>query len=100
MAVIIKWSDEAKRTFNQNISYLLEEWTDREIKNFVKQTNNILSRLTAQPEMYPASLKSSKIRKATINKYIILFYRFYPSKKEIMLLTFWHNRQDPKKLIY
>jgi|ERR1035437_2122346 plasmid stabilization system protein ParE len=100
MAIIIKWADEAKKTFNKNISYLLEEWTDREIKNFIKQTNNIILRISVQPEMYAASAKSSNIRKAQINKYIVLYYRYYSSKKEIVLLTFWHNKQDPKKLKY
>ncbi len=100
MAIIIKWTNEAKQTFDKNISYLMEEWTEREIRNFVKQTNYIISRIAAQPEMYPASRKNPKIRKAAINKYIILYYRYYSTKKEVMLLTLWHNKQDPKKLKY
>src|SRR5437667_323417 len=98
MAVVIKWTNEARKTFDKNINYLVEEWTDREIKNFIKQTNNILSRIAAHPEMFAASAKSSNIRKAQINKYIVLYYRYYSSKKEVILLTFWHNKQDPKKL--
>ena len=100
MAIIIKWTNEARQTFDKNINYLLEEWTEREIRNFVKQTNYIISRVADQPEMYPASRKSPKIRKVAINKYIILYYKYYPTKKEVMLLTFWHNKQDPKKLKY
>jgi len=50
MAIIIKWADEAKNTFDKNISYLLNEWTEKEIKNFVKQTNYILLRIVAHPE--------------------------------------------------
>lgn len=100
MAIVIKWPDEAKKTFDKNISYLVKEWTEREIKNFVKQTNYILLRIAAHPEMYTASVKNPKIRKAAINKYIELYYRYYSSKKEVMLLTFWHNKQDPKKLKY
>lgn len=100
MAIVIKWSNEAKKTFDKNINYLVEEWTDREIKNFIKQTNNILLRIAAQPEMYGASAKTSNVRRAQINKYIVLYYRYYSSKKEAVLLTFWHNKQDPKKLKY
>ncbi len=33
MAIVIKWADEAKKTFDENISYLMEEWTGKEIKN-------------------------------------------------------------------
>ena len=39
MAIVIKWTNEARKTFDKNINYLLEEWTEREISNFVKQTN-------------------------------------------------------------
>ena len=100
MGVLIKWTNEAKRTFDKNIDYLLAEWTEREIKNFIKQTNYIILRIAAQPAMYPASRKNTKIRKVAVNKYIVLYYRYYPTKKEVILLTFWHNKQDPKKLKY
>ncbi len=42
MAIVIKWADEAKKTFDENISYLMEEWTEKEIKNFVKQTKKYI----------------------------------------------------------
>jgi len=100
MVIVIKWANEAKQTFDKNINYLLEEWTEKEIKNFVKQTNYIVSRIAVQPGMYPASRKNPKIRKAAINKHIVLYYRYYATKKEVILLTFWHNKQDPKKLKY
>jgi hypothetical protein len=50
--------------------------------------------------MYMASPKSRSIRKAKINKYIVLYYRYYVSKKEVLLLSFWHSRQNPSKLKY
>ncbi len=80
MAIVIKWADEAKKTFDENISYLMEEWTEKEIKNFVKQTNNILLRIVAYPEMYSASAKNPEIRKAAINKYIVLYYVTIPQR--------------------
>ncbi|MDQ6902194.1 MAG: type II toxin-antitoxin system RelE/ParE family toxin [Bacteroidota bacterium] len=100
MAIVIKWTNEARQTFDKNIKYLLEEWTEREIRTFVKQTNYRISTLADQPEMYPVSRKSPKIRKVAINKYVVLYYKYYVSKKEVLLLTFWHNKQDPKKLKY
>ena len=84
MAIVIKWADESRKTFDKNISYLFEEWTERETRNFVKQTNYILLRIAAHPETYSASRKNSKIRRATINKYIVLYYRYYPTKKQVI----------------
>ena len=100
MAILIKWTNEARITFDKNISYLLKEWTEREIKNFVKQTHHILQRIENQPEMFRPSQKSKNVRKALINKYITLYYRYYAARNEVILLTFWHIKQDPKKLKY
>ncbi len=100
MAVKINWSDESRRTFDDNIRYLLKEWTEREVKRFVQQTEYVISRLEEHPESYNPSLKNKKIRRARLNKYITLYYRYYSTKSEIMLLSFWNVKQDPKKLKY
>ena len=39
MAIVIRWSDEAVKTFDDNINYLISEWSENEIRNFIKQTN-------------------------------------------------------------
>jgi hypothetical protein len=32
VAILIKWSDEAVKTFDENIDYLMKEWSEMEIK--------------------------------------------------------------------
>ncbi len=100
MAIVIKWSDESKNTFEKNINYLEQEWSGTEIKNFISQTDYVLSKIVVQPAMYPASQKSNNVRRAHINKYIVLYYKYYPVKRQIVLLTFWHTNQNPNKLNY
>ncbi len=100
MALKIIWSKEAENTFQKNIEYLQNNWTEKEILNFVRQSNHIISRIEQHPLMYMASPKSRSIRKAKINKYIVLYYRYYVSKKEALLLSFWHSKQNPSKLKY
>ena len=100
MAVTILWSNEAELTFDKNIKYLKENWTNKEIISFIKKVNYIISQIEKNPLMYMASSKSRFIRKAQINKYIILYFRYYVSRKEIVLLSFWHSKQNPQKLKY
>ena len=50
--------------------------------------------------MFKASSKNKIIRKGFVNNLVSLFYRVKPQKKEIELLLFWNNRQNPKKLKY
>lgn len=100
MAVLIKWTNEARITFEKNINYLIDNWTEKEIKNFVKQVNHIIARIETYPEMFTPSVKNPMVRRALVNKYIVLYYKYHPSKNEVLLLSFWHNKQDPKKLKY
>ena len=98
MAVIIKWSDEAIKTFDDNIEYLQKEWSENEIKNFIKQTNSKIESIQSNPKLYRRSEKNPNIRRTVINKNITLFYQYLSTKKQVILLTFWNNSQNPKKL--
>ncbi|HOA37562.1 MAG TPA: type II toxin-antitoxin system RelE/ParE family toxin [Flavihumibacter sp.] len=98
MAIEVKWSEESKRTFEANIDYLLKAWSEKEVRGFVQQAMYVISRLQEHPESYNPSLKNKQVRRARLNKYITLYYRYYPSRREIILLSFWHSRQDPGRL--
>jgi hypothetical protein len=50
--------------------------------------------------MFQSSRKKKNIRRGFITKHNSLYYRIKPRKKELELLTFWDNRQDPEKLNY
>jgi plasmid stabilization system protein ParE len=100
MAVKINWSREARESFSENINYLHEEWTEREAKTFVQQTQKVISRLEIYPESYPPGNKNKKYRKARLNKYIVLFYRYYKTKGTITLISFWNVKQNPVHLKY
>ena len=100
MTIEINWSPEASETFSQNFNYLLQEWGDKEAEKFLQQTNKTLNRLQLFPESYPPGNKSKKYRKARLNKYIVLFYSYYKTKKTITLVTFWNVKQNPEKLKY
>jgi hypothetical protein len=98
MAIEIDWSVEADETFSENIVYLQNEWSEKEVEQFVKQTDTVLKRLQIFPESYPYGNKSTKYRKAKLNKYIALFYRYYKTKRKITLISFWNVKQNPDNL--
>lgn len=98
--MIIRWTLTAKSTFFKIISYLEEEWTDREILNFIDELDNFMKHIKNNPYSFPSSRKKKNIRKGFLTKHISLFYKVKPRKREIHLLTFWDNRQTPDKLKY
>jgi len=52
------------------------------------------------PEAYPVGIRNHHYRRARINKYIVLFYRYFENKNKISLITFGNSKQDPSKLKY
>lgn len=100
MAFKIIWTQEAITTFELNIEFLKNRWTEREIKRFVLKTQETILLIQKNPLLFPISKKSKQIRKTLIVKQISLFYRFSSEINTIYLLTFWNNFQNPKKLKY
>jgi len=100
MAVTIFWSDEAKKTYSQNIEYLKTEWSVNELKKFILRTEYVVLNIETNPMLYSLSIKKKNIRRVVLNKQITLFYRHYPVKKMVVLLSFWNNYQDTNQLKY
>ncbi len=96
----IGWTPTAKRTYFKVLDYLAENWTKREATNFMNEVESLLTQITDNPEMFQASRKKKDVRKALITKHNTLYYRIKPRNKELELITFWDNRQDPKKIAY
>ena len=94
MALKITWTTEAEESYDRIIEYLERNWTEREIRNFVQATQNILGQIVTRPKIYKAS-KKKNIHIGFIMKHVSLYYHVKPDKKEITLLYFWDNRQDP-----
>jgi plasmid stabilization system protein ParE len=96
----ISWTPTARKTYFKVLDYLAEEWTKKEVENFVHEVESILEQIKSNPEMFEASRKKKNVRKGLITKQNTLYYRVKPRKKELELITFWDNRKDPKKLAY
>jgi hypothetical protein len=89
---------EAISTFGDRIRYLKIHWTQKEITNFESRVKQYLDVLKDEPFIgkKPGRLKNVYI--GLIIKPVSLIYRVKSHTKEIELLLFIDNRQDPKKI--
>ena len=94
----IIWSPAALKDFLNIISYLQENWTNKEIDNFTNRVDEKLDVLSLHPRLGSLNSKKMNIHKTIIHKKVILIYKYKPLKKEIILLNFWNPQQDSKKL--
>ncbi len=92
----VYWTTEAEETFNKNITYLEQEWTETVIEGFINKTEEIINTIQANPLLYPVVNKRKGIHKCLIVKQVSLYYRITENRLE--LLTFWNNYQNPMKL--
>jgi len=97
MAIKLVWSKRAEQGYARIINYLKEEWTDREIGNFVQETNHFFELLIENPHILKSTGHYKNLYRGPINRLTILTYRYKPRKKEIILVNIRSARQKPKE---
>lgn len=93
----IIWSDLAIDDVSENIYYLEREWTEKEIERFLNKTDEVLEKL-AKGNIKFKTTEYKGVYQVPIVKQITLFYE--KTEDNIVLLRFWNNYQNPKKLIF
>jgi len=61
MAFQIIWSKRAVKGYDKIIQYLEENWTDREVINFIAETDKFFELLKKHPELLQKSTKQKNI---------------------------------------
>ena len=96
MAYSVKWSPESEITYAHILNYLTENWSQKEVESVMDRTEEVISFITRNPKQYVYS-KTKNAYRAVLTKQVSLFYRI--QSKEVELLLFWDNRQDPASLL-
>lgn len=96
MALEIIWSSRAEKGFDKIVKHLEENWTEREIINFMKEVQDFFKLLKKNPKLLQPSSKSNLYR-GPMNRLTIVTYRIKPRKKQIILVNIRSARQKPLK---
>jgi plasmid stabilization system protein ParE len=97
MGYKIIYSNLATKTIDDNLNYLINNWSIKSSAKFLDKVDKTIVLLLENPEFYPFWNTSNNIRKAIIVKQITLFYKVKENTIEILL--FWNNYQNPEKLL-
>ena len=92
------WSELAKRNFENVIDYLIAEWNEKVINDFVGKTEDCIRVLISYPFIGQVSGKRKGVRKVLITKHNLLIYKI--SRGNIYILDIFDTRQNPKKNKY
>lgn len=91
----ILWTDFALSELENTIEYLEENWTEKELQNLAREIEETLSLLSHNPNLFQTSDIKKDIRRVVVAKYNTLYYRV--NNNTIEILSFFSNRQSPKK---
>jgi plasmid stabilization system protein ParE len=97
MDVKLVWSKRADQGYARIIKYLEEEWTDKEVSNFVRETKHFFELLKENPHILEPTRHHKNLYRGPINRLTLLTYRFNPKKKEIILINIREARKKPLK---
>ena len=97
MAVELVWSKRADQGYARIVKYLEDEWTGKEVQNFVRETKHFFDLLKKNPRILEPSRNFKDLYRGPINRLTILTYRYTPLKKEIILVNIRDTRKKPLK---
>jgi len=86
----------ANSTYLQNIAFLENRFTEKEVINFIAKVSDVIAILKISPQTFKKWKKNANIHKIEIVKQITLYYQI--TNKNVELLLFFNNLQDPNKL--
>jgi plasmid stabilization system protein ParE len=96
----VLWTATGKKSFDQIILWLKENWSDKEVVRFVTKTEHLINNLELHPETCRPSLKRKNVRIAILDKHTQLIYHYDKKLSIITILLFWGMKQNPSKLKY
>jgi len=97
MAVKLVWSKRADQGYARIVKYLEENLTEKEVRNFVQETNRFFDLLKKNPFLLEPSGSHKNLFRGPINRLTMLTYRYKPRKKEIVLINIRETRRKPLK---
>jgi plasmid stabilization system protein ParE len=96
MALKISWSKKALLRFNEITSYLESEFGRNTASGFVNKVYESIFIISIFPEIGSIEKEELNIRGLIIFQQVTLFYQVRTER--IILLNFYDNRQNPKRL--
>lgn len=90
----IFWTTAAKKSYEEVIEFLSQNWSQKEIEQFISRTEEVLLLMSNNPNIYP--VVGPDLHRCILSKHNSLFFKINDNK--ITILACWDNRKDPGNL--
>jgi len=96
MAKTVVFSKRSRNRLDKLLAYLGTEWSLKVKNEFIEKLDRCVLQISKHPDSCPESEEFPGLYKCVLTNQTTLYYRI--QEKEIQVITFFDNRQDPKKL--
>lgn len=91
------WHPNAEISLQDELSYILMKWNEKEVIKFYNLVLENLDRLAINPEIGRFE-NELKVYTMLISKQTTLYYEFDSVSGSLYLLLFWNNQRNPSEL--
>jgi len=95
MALALVWTKQAIQGFDRIVRYLEENWTEKEVRNFIRDSDEFFKLLREYPELLQKTSSQRNLYRGPLNRFTIITYRIKPRKRQIELINIRGARQKP-----
>jgi len=95
MALTLVWTKRAIQGYDRIVQYLLQHWTEREVRNFIQESDEFFMLLSEYPEMLQKTSRHRNVYRGPMNKLTVITYRVKPRKQQIEIINVRSTRQKP-----
>lgn len=95
MAFTLVWTRRAIHGYDKIIQYLVTNWTDREVKNFIHESDEFFKALSEYPRILQKTTRHKNLYRGPMNKFTVITYRVKPRKEQIEIINIRGARQKP-----
>jgi len=82
MALALVWTKRAIQGYDNIVRYLEQHWTDKEVRNFIRESDEFFTLLSEYPELLQKTSRHKNVYRGPLNKLTFLTYRVKPRKKQ------------------
>jgi plasmid stabilization system protein ParE len=97
MALTLVWTKRAIQGYDKIVNYLQQHWTEREVRNFIQESDDFFDLLSEYPEVLQKTGRYRNVHRGPMNKLTIITYRVKPRKRQIEIINVRSARQKPLK---
>jgi plasmid stabilization system protein ParE len=94
----VLWTDHALEELAATIHYLEINFPDDVPRRLSIEIEKIVKLIAVNPLLFAESMSHKGIRKAVVLKYNSMYYRVDITKNQIIILSFFSNRQSSDKI--